>query len=108
MATEFQNHSKHSNLVRFWKQGVKAAPINPFGCDWEEAKESHRLRSPYSGYLVQVSFSTYPEHPEYVRIRSTNWRCEHEPSGIFHKQDARRFYRELKSAGFVVPEAGRA
>lgn len=64
------------------------------------------LRSPHEGYLVEVSFTVYPDHPEYVHVRSTNWRAEHEPHGIFEIGAARKFYKDLIGAGFVQIQQG--
>jgi len=91
-------HYQHSAAVRNWqaKEAINWMTV----MDWEEA-DSFTLVSPDKGYRVSVTFSTYREHPEYIRIRSTNWRCEDEPSGIFHKKDAREFYQKLKAAGLV-------
>lgn len=94
------DHYSHSTLVRNWRA---KQPIDVFGLRWAETKTCY-MRSPHEGYLVQVSFSTYAEHPEYVRIRSTNWRAEHEPSGVYHIADGRKFWSLLKTAGFVIVE----
>lgn len=70
---------------------------------WDEG-ETFKLKSPFEGYLVQVSFTKFPEHPEYMRVRTTNWRAEHEPNGIFSVADARAFWKQLVEAGFVKVE----
>ena len=92
-----KDHYSHSSMVRHWRAKEQ---VNAFGIDWVEG-ELHSLKSPHDGYLVQVSFSTFPDHPEYIRVRSTNWRCEYEPNGIYDVEDARKFYRQLQKAGFV-------
>ena len=95
----WQAHSTHSALVRGW--GAKQ-PRNAFGEEemgWQEGA-THILRSPHEGHLIQVAFSNYPQHPEFTRVRSTNWRAEYEPSGIYSTADARQFYAQLRAAGF--------
>lgn len=96
----YVDHSRHSGIVRSFR--VKQAR-NWFDEDimkWKEAK-SCVVRSPHDGFVIQVVFSRYTDHPEYVRIRSTNWRAEHEPGGVYHAKDAEAFYRQLMRAGFV-------
>ena len=101
MTTTIRNdHSAHSALVRSWR--LKPVMNSFDALYWTEEPKYHVLRSPYDGYTVSVSFSTYADHPDLVRVRSTNWRCEHEPSGIVSREDARRFYRALLDAGFVT------
>lgn len=92
------DHHSHSLLVRNWR--VKRTKPGFPDLDWK-GKSFHSLKSPFDGYAIRVSFETYEDHPGVVRIRSTNWRAEHEPSGLFLIDDARRFYLELKHAGFV-------
>ena len=102
--TEYRDHAAHSRLVRSFPLQRHMEPREAL--HWTEGA-THVLRSPHSGYLVQVSFATYPAHPEHVRVRSTNWRTEHEPSGLCLKDDARAFYKALLAAGFEkVDESG--
>jgi hypothetical protein len=95
-----QDHYSHSSLVRHGLNGVKQT-ANAFALGWKESDTYHALRSPFEGYAVRVSFSTFDDQPDHIRIRSTNWRCEHEPNGVYSKEDARKFYRKLLDAGFV-------
>jgi hypothetical protein len=99
MKNDWLSHSQHSSLVRNWRAKETHNWVDTDG--WVEG-EYHALRSPADGYLVRVSFAKYENHPEHTRVRSTNWRCEHEPNGIFSTTDARKFYRTLLEAGFVV------
>ena len=97
------NHWKHSVAVKSWqaKEAINWMTV----MDWKEDEHEYfTLKSPEKGYRVSVTFSKYKDHPEYIRIRSTNWRCEDEPSGIFRIEDAREFYIKLKKAGLILEE----
>lgn len=95
--TAKQIHSKADKALRAWS----AKPVRPtFARIDEEVKgETHTLRAPECGaWTIQVSF-TELKGEDNIRIRSTNWRCEHEPSGVFSKADARKFYQSLLDLG---------
>lgn len=94
-----KSHAEHSIMVRHWN--AKGRPLM-FGEEGtKEEGTCHRLRSPHNGYLVEVRFTELPNLPDEMIVRSTNWRAEHEPHGIYKKADCQKFYRELKRAGFV-------
>jgi hypothetical protein len=97
MKTDMMLHGEHSRMVRAWNPTHKALP---FG-DMPREGATHALRSPASGYVVQVRFTELPERPDEMIVRSTNWRAEHEPNGVFTKSVCRAFYQQLKAAGFV-------
>lgn len=100
MSTNFQNsHAGHSSLVRWWRP-KDGALINPFGLQWKEEK-TFVLDTPHAGHAVRVTFTTYADHPEYMRVRSTNWRAEYEPNGVYNVTTARAFWSTLTGAGFV-------
>jgi len=97
LRSNYDTHHMHSHVVRGWNAKQQ---MNAFGVEWREGK-AHTLKSPHEGYVISVTFRKYPKHPEYTRVRSVNWRCEHEPNGVYLTTDARMFYRKLKDAGFV-------
>ena len=99
MTMDWLNHSKASNLVRFWRAPVVGNYMN-FTDDMD--RPGFTLRFPGQGYEIAVYFRHVKDHPELMRIRSTNWRCEHEPNGIFRIEDCRRFYKTLVKEGFVA------
>lgn len=93
------NHGDHSRLVRFWSP-KGAVPLNHY--EWDTATEvCHTLKSPFSGYLVAVSFSEVPAVPDMILVRATNWRTEHEPRKWVPVAEARAFYTLLLRSGFV-------
>src|ERR1700756_3612751 len=98
MTNDIFTHAAHSALVRNWR----APSFSPHEVDWEEGK-TFTLRSPREGFLIQVSFSTYPDHPDYIRVRSTNWRAEYEPNAVYKAEATRAFYTQLRRAGFKTP-----
>ena len=49
-----------------------------------------------------ASFTELPDHPELISVRTTNWSAEDEVGGVYKKEDARRMYRKLVTADFVV------
>lgn len=51
--------------------------------------------------FVSVTFLRVTGHPEWTRVRASNWRYEDEPNGVFLRSDACLFYRALLAAGFV-------
>lgn len=82
----------------------------PVGYSWPESEgPTHvltymiRLADGTPSREVRISFTELVGFPELVRVRSTNWRCEHEPSGFMPKAKARRLYRECLDAG-MEPE----
>lgn len=62
---------------------------------------SHEMRSPHPGHLVAVYFGESAARPDLIRIRSTNWRCEHEPGGYVTREEARCIWTLLKRAGMI-------
>jgi hypothetical protein len=102
--TDYHAHYNHSRLVARWGAKEAICWIDDEVRSWT-MKETRTLRSPHSGYLVEVRFAGFTEKPEFVRVRSTNWRAEDEPNGIFHRADACAFYRELLAAGFRKVES---
>lgn len=96
-----QSHGYASNVVKYWN----AKPVARwFDVKLEDETRVARLVHPGDGWVVAVSFATVKGHPEWVRVRSTNWRCEDEPNGVFAVEDARDFYKRLLRAGCVVEQ----
>jgi hypothetical protein len=88
-------HSKASSLVANWRP----KPI----LEVHEARtmEDEFFRLTFPGpYLVAVTFYRVDGRPDLMRVRSTNWRPQDEPNGIFRIEDCREFYRRLRRAGF--------
>ena len=88
-------HSMASSLVAHWRP----KPI----LEVHEARtiEHEFFRLTFPGpYLVAVTFYRVEERPDLMRVRSTNWRTQDEPNGIFRIEDCREFYRRLRRAGF--------
>lgn len=97
--TDYLAHGRASRLVAHWR-----APRAGCYTAFETEAGGHTLVFPGGGYMVAVTFSRVVDHPELMRISSTNWRCEDEPNGIFKVEDARRFWTQLKRAGFEVQQ----
>lgn len=96
MSTPFLTHSRASRLVRSWR----AKPVgNSLQYTVDDSRPGYTLRFPGEGYLVQVSFHHVEGHPELMRVRSTNWRAEDEPNGVYKVEDCRQFWAELRRAG---------
>jgi hypothetical protein len=88
-------HSKASSLVAHWRP----KPI----LEVREARtiEHEFFKLTFPGpYLVAVTFYRVEGRPDLMRVRSTNWRAQDEPNGIFRIEDCREFYRLLRRAGF--------
>ena len=88
-------HSMASSLVAHWRP----KPI----LEVHEARtiEHEFFRLTFPGpYLVAVTFYRVEGRPDLMRVRSTNWRMQDEPNGIFRIEDCREFYRQLRMAGF--------
>src|SRR3954471_19711825 len=94
------DHFTHSSIVRNWRAKEAKTVYKMDG----ELGPWTKLKSPAEGYEVSVTFSRYIDHPELVRVRATNWKCEYEPNGLYFAKDAEAFYRTLKCAGFVPAE----
>ena len=54
------------------------------------------------GHHKAVYFRTVINHPEMMRVSSSNYRAEDEANGVYDVQDARNFYRALLKAGFEL------
>ena len=78
-----------------WKDYVTETPDDPSSTEW------HSLRGMSGPNEVRISFGLVPGRPEVVRVRSTNWRCEHEPHGFMLRESARRLYQECLDCGMV-------
>lgn len=99
-----RDHYNASRLVRYWDaKPIVAGLVHP--TEFGPEGESFRLQFPGGGYVVRVVFSKLDNHPDKMRVRSTNWRCEHEPNGIYRIEDARLFYARLIQAGFELEES---
>jgi hypothetical protein len=88
-------HSMASSLVAHWRP----KPI----LEVHEARtiEHEFFRLTFPGpYLVAVTFYRVDGRPDLMRVRSTNWRTQDEPNGIFRIEDCREFYRRLRRSGF--------
>lgn len=95
------NHSNHSFALRTWSAKPLYVPT-PGDNVGDIASDIHTLKSPHAGYAVVIHFKEIIGKPDVIRVFSTNWRCEHEPSGYYVKEDCRKFYRHLLNLGFVV------
>ena len=105
------SHSAASIAVRTFNHGTKGI-ANPFTMDdsGEFAYQSDEdkttnlvfpLEKDQLGHYISASFTEVKGHTEMIRIRAFNWRCEDEPNGLYAKADARRFYAQLISGGFI-------
>jgi len=101
-------HTAAASAVRQFGWNTKTV-ANPFTMDDDgefvyQQAESHRLEFPLQeeqlGHYISVSFGTVKGHPEMIRVRSSNYRAEDEPNGLYATEDARRFYAQLLKAGF--------
>lgn len=101
-----QAHSRASHLVAFWAHKTKrAASLFDVKTLWEEGDEKFRLEfksDNATDWAIRVSFYRVEGHPEWMRVSSTNWRCEDEPNDIYKIEDCRAFYKELIGAGFTT------
>jgi hypothetical protein len=99
------DHYGASALVRSWHPKRMA---NHMSAEFLGKPEGDSFRYVHSddGYLVAVTFTALPSYPQWMRVRSTNWRCEDEPNGIFDRDECRKFCERLIAAGFVRKVAG--
>ena len=93
------DHHGHSSMIRHWKAEHRAIPLG----DMPKEGTCHKLRSPYYGHMIEIRFTELPDHPDEMIVRSTNYRAEHEPNGIYKKSDCQTFYKILRRAGFIIP-----
>jgi hypothetical protein len=89
-------HSMASSLVAHWRP----KPILEVHEVRTIEHEFFRLTFP-GPYLVAVTFYRVDGRPDLMRVRSSNWRTQDEPNGIFRIEDCREFYRRLRRAGFA-------
>ena len=88
-------HLKASSLVAHWR------PKSILEIHEARTIEHEFFRLTFPGpYLVAVTFYRVDGRPDLMRVRSTNWRTQDEPNGIFRIEDCREFYRRLRKAGF--------
>lgn len=93
-------HAQASSMVRMWKPKAVA---NPFSSEvLGNCEDVATLAHPGEGYRVAVTFAKVQGHPEWVRVRATNWLCEDEPNGVYAAEEGRAFYKRLLAAGFVA------
>jgi hypothetical protein len=99
-----QGHQQADHILRraipyYWPDAYEKA--DPFDPKWAaDLDKTHRLEYPAGfGFGIAISFTTLKSRTDVVRVRSTNWRCEHEPSGLMKIEAARKLYRELVATG---------
>jgi hypothetical protein len=91
-------HTTASSMVRNF--GLNSHEVADY-IEHQTVEDSEiELLWPGEGFKISVRFYYVKNHPEWMRIRSTNWRCENEPNGIYRISEARQFYRSLLRAGF--------
>lgn len=93
-------HRKHSNVVRGWN--AKRESLHTIEDLLAQQTESFSVKSPVEGFTISVTFSNLKDHPEKMRVSSSNWAAEYEQNAIFSKTDCRAFYKKLIEAGFVA------
>ncbi|MGF6641742.1 hypothetical protein [Paraburkholderia sp. MM6662-R1] len=98
------SHRAASHLVaRFNHDTPTSACLFKHASLWWD-QQSRRLQyvddRPCKGHTISVSFCPVEGHPEWMRVHSTNWRCEDEPNGIYTRAECRAFWRRLVEAGF--------
>lgn len=108
-------HSQASRAVAGFNRSAKTV-ANTFTMDDDgeflhKADESKTFKLVYpldnepTGWYIAATFSSVIGFPEMIRIRSTNWRAEDEPNGLYALEDARRFYGDLLKAGLKREES---
>lgn len=91
--------SKASSVVR----AFRAKPLcNLFYIQLSDEEHVCTLDFPNPSYTIRVYFSKIKHMPHAMRIRSTNWRCEDEPNGVFSIEESRQFYQDLIAHGFLT------
>lgn len=98
------SHYEASSMVRYWKPAIISRRSLDLALN--ESK-SFTLVYPGEGYRVSVSFVEIRGEAKAMWVRSTNWRCEHEPGGMIEINECRAFYKRLLAAGFVREGAER-
>jgi hypothetical protein len=89
-------HSDASRAIKNWNP--KKRPVRE-GTE-KELGEDFTLEWPEHGYTVSITFSKL-DNPDIMWVRSTNWRAEDEPHGLYYIQDCRDFYKRLITMGFI-------
>jgi len=96
-----EGHQKASALVRQYAHTMREA-VNLYSPEVQlDDGPAWRLEYQSEWWAVSATFEHVKGHPEWVRIRATNWRCEDEPNGVFAVADARRMWHDMLRAGFV-------
>ena len=63
---------------------------------------AHKLEFHNIGHNISVSFAEVKDRPDVMIVRSTNWRYEDEPTGVFDIDECRAFYITLVRNGFTA------
>lgn len=72
----------------------------PAGYKYPESEgATHVLEFDNGSRIIKVWFTEVIGFPDLMRIRSQNWRVEHEPSGFISRVKARQLYRQCLDAG---------
>ena len=100
--TQKQSHANASAMLRHWRER-KYGVVNPAGLEDEGPTHTLAYAGPGSehAHRIAVTFTKVKGHPTLMHVRSTNWRYEDEPCGVYGAQACREFYRALQTAGFV-------
>lgn len=65
----------------------------------EEQTFSLEYPKEYSAWRIAIHFTKIEGREDVMWVRSTNWRCEHEPNGAMKIEAARRLYQRLVATG---------
>lgn len=87
-----------STIVKNWRPAVKGDLESVH----KQSGATHKLEFKNIGHNISVSFTEVKDHPEVMIVRSTNWRYEDEPTGVFDIDECRTFYVTLVRAGFTA------
>lgn len=93
-------HSKASWVIKSWRAPEVGSL---FDVKLEDEFDGCTLVFPgHLGWRIAVYFTKIRNRPDVMRVRSSNYRCEDEPNGVYPVEACREFYRTLRAAGMQV------
>ena len=98
LGPSFLEAAAASTLVKNWRPAHRGGivELSP------KAGATHKVEFHNIGHSISVSFTEVKDRPDVMIVRSTNWRYEDEPTGVFDIDECRAFYITLVRNGFTA------
>lgn len=90
-----------SAIQYYWPEAYKSEPALSLGNVKLLDDKTFRLQYPaaLAYWTLAISFTKVEGRDDVLWVRSTNWRCEHEPFGAMRIEHARDLYKRLIATG---------